>query len=158
MIAASKNKLTAQTNMKTTPCLPRRQFLAGSALAACALLAPRIYGASRTPSAAAPTTPVNEDDQAIIAVLAAYSSDVSLWSGPEGFYPRATDVDLIERSVKYLVRVSDISRLVTFLNSKSLSSLGEVYAGGPNLAFVVGTTAYTITNYTPEEFSRAGIR
>ena len=143
--------------MKMKPCLPRRQFLAGSALAACALLAPRIYGASRTPSAPPPTSALNEDDQAIIAVLAAYSSDVYLWKGPENFNPRAKDVELIERSVKYLVRVADIHRLVVFLNSKSLSRLGEVYAGGPNLAFVVGTTAYTITNYGPEDFSRATI-
>lgn len=132
--------------MKTTPCLPRRQFLTGSALAACALLAPRIYGAGRTTSAAPPTSAVNEDDQAIIAVLAAYSSDVSLWKGPENFDPRAMDVELIERSVKYWVRVADIRRLVAFMNSDSLSSLGEVYAGGPHFAFVVGTTAYTITN------------
>jgi hypothetical protein len=132
--------------MKTTPCLPRRQFLAGSALAACALLAPRIYGAKSNPSAAPPTRAVNEDDQAIIAVLAAYSSDVYLWKGPENFDPRAMDVELIERSVKYWVRVADIRRLVAFMNSDSLSNLGEVYAGGPHFAFVVGTTAYTITN------------
>lgn len=143
--------------MKTKPFLPRRQFLAGSALAACALLAPRIYGASRTPSAPPPTTPLNEDDQAIIAVLAAYSSDIYLWNGPKDFDPRAKDVEKIERSVKYLVRVADIHRLVVFLNSKGLSSLGEVYAGGPNLAFVVGTTAYIITNYGPEDFYRASI-
>jgi hypothetical protein len=132
--------------MKVKTCLPRRQFLAGSALAACALLAPHIYGASRTPSAPPATTALNEGDQAIIAVLAAYSSDVYLWNGPENFDPRAKDVDLIERSVKYLVRVADIRRLVAFMNSDSLSSLGEVYAGGPHFAFVVGTTAYTITN------------
>lgn len=106
----------------------------------------------------APKTRFNEDDQAIIAVLAAYSSDVYLWNGPENFEPRAKDVELIERSVKYLVRVPDINRLVVFLNSKSLGELGEVYAGGPNLAFVVGTTAYTVTNYGPEDFYKASVR
>jgi hypothetical protein len=83
---------------------------------------------------------------AVIAVLAAYSSDIYLWSGPENFDARALDVELIERSVKYRVRVADIRRLVAFMNSDSLSNLGEVYAGGPHFAFVVGTTAYTITN------------
>jgi hypothetical protein len=143
--------------MKTKPCLPRRQFLAGSALAACALLAPRMYGASRG-AAQAPSASELEDagnDEFVIAELAAYSSDVQLWKGPENFEPRALEVERIERSVKYLVRVPDIHRLVAFLNSNNLNRLGEVYAGGPNLAFVVGRTAYTVTNYGPEDFYRA---
>jgi hypothetical protein len=137
------------------PRLPRRRFLTGTAFAACALLAPRSYGGFR--SVADPTAiALSTDDQAVIAELAAYSIDVRPWAGPTDFArpKRETDPE-VERSTNLLVRVSDFDRLARYLNSRDLDRLGVVYAGGPHLAFFAGATAYTITNYGPEDFYRA---
>ena len=138
--------------MKIESRFPRRRFLASSALAACALLVPRVQGKSRSN----PTTDLNEDDQAVIAELAAYSSAVYFWNGPRNF-PLNKNNALAEatRSTKFLVLVNDFERLALYLISKNLERLGTVYAGGPHIAFVVGETEYTVTNYGPRDFARA---
>jgi hypothetical protein len=137
--------------------LPRRDFLVRSALAACGLLVP--VGFSRSLRAARATAAgdvLDALDRAVIAELAAYSSDVYFWDNPSNFTrPRNKGAPPAAKSTNFLVRVTDFHRLIRYLNSKSLARLGVVYAGGPNLAFVVGTTAYTVTNYGPDDFERA---
>lgn len=134
--------------------LPRRRFLTGTAFAACAVLVPRTYGMLR--SAADPAAAVLSGDQAIIAELAAYSSDVRIWRGPRNFArPKRKSDPQITRSTNLLVRVSDFGRLTHYLNSRALERLGVVYAGGPNFAFLAGSTAYTVTNYGQDDFERA---
>jgi hypothetical protein len=135
--------------------LPRRQFLTGAVLAACGLVVSRSYGGSKT-GRLAPTLILTKEDKAIIAELAAYSTDVSVWAGPGNFRrPRMKKDGPVEKSVNFLVRVADFPMLDRYLKSKSLNRLGVIYAGGPNLAFIVGTTAYTVTNYGPDDFYRA---
>jgi hypothetical protein len=135
--------------------LPRRRFLTGTAFAACAVLVPRTYGMLRSvadPAAAG----LSSDDKTIIAELAAYSSDVRIWRGPRNFSrPKRKSDPKITRSTNLLVRVADFGRLTHYLNSKELERLGVVYAGGPNFAFLSGTTAYTVTNYGQDDFERA---
>lgn len=141
--------------MKTTNALPRRRFLVGSTLAACAFLVPRVQGKpGSTP--AEPTVILNEDDQAVIAELAAYSSAVYTWAGPSNFPLRKTKaLPEAAGSTSFLVLVNDFERLALYLISQNLQRLGVVYTGGPNLAFVFGTTAFTVTNYGPRDFSHA---
>jgi hypothetical protein len=96
----------------------------------------------------------------VIAQLAAYSSTVALWAGPANF-PRQEMkfIDEATRSTKLVVLVNDFQKLALYLLSENLNRLGEVYAGGPHLAFVVGTTAYTVTNFGSADFGRAiGVR
>jgi hypothetical protein len=138
--------------MKIETGFPRRRFLASSALAACALLVPRVHGKSRSE----PTAVVNEEDQAVIAELAAYSSTVYVWAGPANFPLRPSKAAAeATRSTKFLVLVNDFEKLALYLISGNLERLGVVYAGGPHLAFVIGETAYTVTNYGPRDFYRA---
>jgi len=135
--------------------LPRRRFLTGSAFVVCGLLLPRAYGILPSASADAKGVVLTKADKAIIAQLAAYSPDVYLWGGPVNFVrPKLKNDGPVTRSVNFLVRVADVPQLSRYLNSKSLDQLGVVYAGGPNLGFIVGTTGYTVTNYGPEDFSR----
>ncbi|PYJ10004.1 MAG: hypothetical protein DMF06_08050 [Verrucomicrobia bacterium] len=141
--------------MKIETGFPRRRFLASSALAACALLVPRVQGKSRS-APAEPTVAVNEDDQAVIAELAAYSSTVYLWGGPANFPPHPLKAAAeTTRFTKFLVLVNDFERLALYLISEDLEHLGVVYAGGPHLAFVFGTTAFTVTNYGARDFNQA---
>lgn len=136
--------------------LPRRQFLTGSTLAAFGFFVPRTYGILRS-ALDATAVALSKDDRAIIAELAAYSPDVYLWNGPGGFIRRKTKNSApTVRSVDFLVRVRDFKGLTAYLNSKRLAHLGAVYAGGSNLAFALGTTAYTVTNYRQDDFERAG--
>ncbi len=102
------------------------------------------------------TVVLNEDDQAVIAELAAYSSTVYLWGGPGNFPLRQRKfAPEVTRSTKFLVLVNDFEKLALYLISGDLERLGVVYAGGSHLAFVVGTTAYTVTNYGSRDFNRA---
>jgi hypothetical protein len=141
--------------MKTKNALPRRRFLVGSTLAACALLVPRLQGKPGS-IPAEPTVVLNDDDQAVIAELAAYSSAVYTWAGPTNFPLRETKVlPNATRSTRFLVLVNDFEKLALYLISENLARLGVVYTGGCHLAFVVGTTAYTVTNYGPRDFSHA---
>jgi hypothetical protein len=141
--------------MKIETGFPRRRFLASSALAACALLVPRVQGKSRS-APAEPTLALNEDDQAVIAELAAYSSAVYVWGGPADFPLRPLKAAAeATRSTKFLVLVDDFERLALYLISEDVERLGVLYAGGPHLAFVVGTTAYTVTNYGSRDFNQA---
>jgi len=143
------------SDMKIETGLPRRRFLASSALAACALFVSRAYGKSRS-TPPGPTAAINEDDQAVLAELAAYSSAVYAWNGPANFPLHQTTVlPEATRSTKFLVLVKDFEQLALYLISERLERLGVVYAGGANLAFVVGTTAYTVTNYGSADFERA---
>ena len=140
--------------MKSKTGLPRRRFLVNSSLAAGALLVSRAYGKSR--SAPEPTVALTEDDQAVIGELAAYSTTVYLWGGPINFPLRQPKfISDAKRSVKFIVLVNDFEKLALYLISGDLERLGVVYAGGPNLAFMVGTTAYTISNYGSQDFYRA---
>src|SRR6476619_1090415 len=123
--------------------LPRRRFLVGSALVAGAILVPYAYGASRSTTIAPAAAVLDKDDERIISELAAYSVDVHPWAGPVGFAPpKRKDGPEVTRSTNFLVRVSDFGRLVNYLTSRDFERLGIVYAGGPHLAFISGTTAY----------------
>ncbi len=136
--------------------LPRRRFLVGSALAAGAFLVPHIYGAPRAARVDPSAAVLDKDDQRIISELAAYSVDVHPWAGPVDFTaPKRKGDPGVTRSTNFLVRVSDFGRLVNYLTSRDFERLGVVYAGGPHLAFISGTTAYTVTNYGPEDYYRA---
>jgi hypothetical protein len=138
------------------PNLPRRRFLIGSALAAGAFLAPRLYSALSPASVDRAAAALGTDDDEVISLLGAYSIDIEIWAGPKGFArPKKENDPPVTRSQNFLVRVSDFDRLTRFLNSSDLDRFGAVYAGGPNLAFFAGTTAYTVTNYGPEDFFRA---
>jgi hypothetical protein len=140
-------------NMETY--LPRRRFLVGTALAACGLVVSRTYGGSKA-GLLAPPVILTKEDEAIISELAAYSRDVSVWAGPTNFSrPKLKKDGPVAKSVNFLVRVADFPQLDRYLKSKSLARFGVVYAGGANLAFNVGTTAYTVTNYGPEDFYKA---
>lgn len=133
---------------------PRRRFLVGSALAACGLMLPRAFGALRSnvdPAAVA----LGYGDQAIIAELELYGAHVRSWKGPDNFSPKWRNAPKVAKSINFLVRVTDFQGLSRYLNMGRLNRLGTVYAGGPHLAFVVGTTAYTVSNFGPDDFERA---
>jgi hypothetical protein len=136
--------------------LPRRRFLVSGALAAGAFLVPGVHGASRAATNGPSAMRLNDDDRWIESELATYSVDVHPWAGPVDFDPpkRKTDPE-VTRSTNFLVRVSDVDRLVRYLTSRDLERLGVVYASGPHLAFFAGTTAYIVTNYGPEDFFKA---
>ena len=153
--AARIKKGVLSSDMKIETGLPRRRFLASSALAACALLVPSAHGKSSS-APPEPTPSISEDDQAVLAELAAYSSAVYLWNGPRNFpLNQTTALPEATRSTKFLVLVKDFEKLALYLISGELERLGVVYAGGPNLEFVVGSTAYTVTNYGSADFGRA---
>ena len=127
--------------------LPRRRFLVGSALAAGAFFVPHVYAAPRSAAFDPAAQTFTKDDERIISELSAYSVDVHPWAGPVDFAPpKRKDGPEVTRSTKFLVRVSDVGRLVNYLISRDFERLGVVYAGGPHLAFISGTTAYTVTN------------
>ena len=135
--------------------LPRRRFLAGSALAACGLLLPRAYGILRSGDVDPAAIALSYGDQVVKAELELYGANVRLWKGPDNFSPRWRNAPRIGKSINFLVRVTDFPGLSRYLNLGRLNRLGVVYAGGPNLAFAVGNTAYTVTNFGPDDFQRA---
>jgi hypothetical protein len=54
-----------------------------------------------------------------------------------------------------MVRVDDLKQLNRYLQSNRLHArYGQVRAGGINLRFLVGSTAYTVTNYSARDFER----
>jgi hypothetical protein len=141
--------------MKMKTPFPRRRFLAGSALAFCGLMLPRAFGALRSAGVDPAAAALSYGDQAIVAELELYGAHVRPWKGPDNFSPKWRNEPKVAKSVNFLVRVTDFQGLSRYLNMGRLNRLGTVYAGGPHLAFVVGTTAYTVTNLGPDDFERA---
>jgi hypothetical protein len=135
--------------------LPRRRFLAGSALVACGLLLPRAYGILHSADVDPAAVALSYGDQVIKAELELYGANVRLWKGADNFSPRWRNPPRTKKFINFLVRVTDFPGLSRYLNLGRLNRLGVVYAGGPNLAFVVGNTAYTVTNFGPHDFERA---
>jgi hypothetical protein len=141
--------------LKIETLLPRRRFLVGSAFAACAILVPRAFGILRSDGADSAAVALSYADQLVKAELELYGANVRLWKGPNNFSPKWRNAPRIAKSINFLVRVTDFSGLSRYLNLGRLNRLGAVYAGGPNLAFVVGDTTYTVTNFAPDDFERA---
>lgn len=144
--------------MKTS--IARRDFLTQSALVACGLIVP-LCGAgilrAGAPAAARRTenAVLSATDQAVITELSAsYGADVYLWGGPS-YLPKFKRTATATSTTNLLVRVDDLKRLNRYLQSNRLQAqYGLVRADGPNLRFLIGSTAYTVTNYAARDFER----
>ena len=135
--------------------LPRRRFLAGGALAACGVLLPRAYGILHSAGVNTAAVGLSYGDQVVKAKLELYGTSVRLWKGADNFNPKWRNAPRTKKSVNFLVRVTDFLGLGRYLNLGRLDGFGVVYADGPNLGFVVGDTAYTVTNFGPADFEQA---
>jgi hypothetical protein len=116
---------------------------------------PRAHGILHSADVDPAAVALSYGDQVIKAELELYGARVRLWKGADNFSPRWRNAPRTKKSVNFLVRVTDFPGLGRYLNLGRLDRFGVVYAGGPNLAFVVGDTAYTVTNFGPADFEQA---
>lgn len=128
----------------------RRSFLARCSLAAAgATLSTRLFPVVGSAQAARLSTgpvtvPLTDSDRALLQLLSAYSSNVSLCGG--GVFTRATGTVPQNGATQLLASVTDYSLLVAFLRSDAEKSLGTVYASSNTLSFSFEGTAYVVTN------------
>ncbi len=92
-------------------------------------------------------------DRVLLRMLSAYSADAYFWGSQ--VFARATGVQATDGATNLLVRVDDHSRLVAFLRSDAVKTLGRITVANNTLSFRYAGAAYTVTNESADGFNRA---
>lgn len=102
-----------------------------------------------------PIRPValSDADRAVLQLLSAYSSSVSLVGG--GVLTRATGLAPRDGATQVVAIVRDYPALTSFWRSDAENALGLVRVDGNNLSFSLAGAAYSVTNRDPKTAAAA---